>query len=328
LNRAHVACFVLCSWIAWPAQALDVKRPEVREFIDRMAAEQNFDKRRLRHLFAQVEIRQSIIDAMSRPAEKVTPWFEYRDRFLTEARILKGADFWQRHAQNMSKVAASGVSPSLIAGILGVETQFGELTGRYRVIDALSTLAFDYPPRSGYFLAELQQFLLLTREEAIDPKLAMGSYAGAMGAAQFMPRSYREFAVDGDDDGHRDLWRSWDDIVQSIANYLLRHGWRTNEQVLATATVPPEALPKIDTSVLALNETVESLRAKGVRFNTDLAPNAPALLVISQGKDGPEYRVGFNNFYVITRYNRSPMYAMAVHDLGMAIEALVHENSH
>jgi len=172
----------------------------------------------------------------------------------------------------------------------------------------------------------LQQFLLLTREEAIDPRLAVGSYAGAMGAAQFMPRSYREFAVDGDDDGHRDLWRSWDDIIESIANYLLRHGWRADEQVLAMATVPPEALGKIDTSVLALNETVESLRAKGVRFNTDLAPGAPALLIVAQGKDGAEYRVGFNNFYVITRYNRSPLYAMAVYDLGMAIEGLVREN--
>jgi membrane-bound lytic murein transglycosylase B len=193
------------------------------------------------------------------------------------------------------------------------------MTGRYRVLDALSTLAFDYPPRSDYFRNELKEFLLLAREESVNVNAALGSYAGAMGAPQFMPKSYRAFAVDGNGDGKRDLWNCWEDVVASVANYLDQHGWRRGEPVVTRAELADGDISKFDTSTIALNETVGSLKAKGVKFETSLAPEAPAMLVVAQGKDGPEYRVGFNNFYVITRYNRSNMYAMAVYDLGTVV---------
>ncbi len=301
-----------------PASALDLKRPEVRAFIEQTSKDLGFTRQQLEALLAQAETKQPILDAISRPAERVVPWHEYRDRFLTEKRILQGTDFWIEHGEALRRIADPNVAASVV-GILGVETSFGRITGKYRVIDALATLAFDYPPRSDFFRSELQQFLLLSREEAVDPKTALGSYAGAMGAPQFISSSYRNFAIDGDGNGKRDLWNSWDDVIGSVANYLLAYGWREGEPVVVTATLASSDLSRFDTSKLELNETVQSLRAKGVRFETTLPENAPAILIVAQGKDGPVYRVGFNNFYVITRYNRSPMYAMAVHDLGEAV---------
>jgi membrane-bound lytic murein transglycosylase B len=308
-----------------PAFALDNSRDEVRSFIDEMSREHGFDRAGLRQLFTGVETKQSILDAMSRPAERVTPWHEYRDRFVVGRRILQGADFWSAHAERLERIGDENLAAAVV-GILGVETSFGRITGRFRVIDALATLAFDYPPRASFFRGELQQFLLLAREEAVDPASAMGSYAGAMGAPQFIPSSYRKFAVDSDGDGKRDLWSNWDDVVGSVANYLVAHGWKTGEPVIVGATLEGDALSKIDTSKLALNETARSLREKGVRFEADVADDAPALLVVAQGKDGPEYRVGFTNFYVITRYNRSTMYAMAVHDLGRAVRGFMQDS--
>lgn len=306
------------------AAALDNSRDEVRSFIEEMSREHGFDRDGLVRLFTGVETKQSILDAMSRPAERVTPWHEYRERFVVGRRILQGADFWSAHAERLERIDDGNLANTVV-GILGVETSFGRITGRFRVIDALATLAFDYPPRSSFFRGELQQFLLLAREEAVDPASAMGSYAGAMGAPQFIPSSYRKFAVDSDGDGKRDLWSNWDDVIGSVANYLVAHGWRNGEPVMVSATVDSNALSRIDTSKLALNETARSLREKGVRFEADVADDVPALLVVAQGKDGPEYRVGFTNFYVITRYNRSTMYAMAVHDLGRAVRGFMQD---
>jgi membrane-bound lytic murein transglycosylase B len=256
----------------------------------------------------------------------VIPWHEYRERFITPQRIQKGVAFWKQHAERLAAVTEAGLPAQIAVGILGVETSFGEITGRYRVIDALSTLAFDYPPRSPYFRGELEQFLLLVREEKVDPLTALGSYAGAMGAPQFMPTSYRKWAIDADADGHRDLWANWDDVIGSIANYLKDFGWRAGEPVSVTATVKSGDVSQIDNTV-ALNETIQSLRDKGVEFEIDLPASSPAMLIVGQGKSGPEYRVGFNNFYVITRYNRSPLYAMAVYDLGQSIASLVHADA-
>jgi membrane-bound lytic murein transglycosylase B len=304
---------------ATTAQALDVKRPEVRAFIDTMTREHGFEKAKLETLLKSADTKQPILDAISRPAERVTPWHEYRDRFLTEKRIHQGADFWLAHGEKLKQIEDPQLA-DVAVGILGVETSFGRITGRYRVLDALVTLGFDYPPRGEFFLGELGEFLLLSREERVDPATVLGSYAGAMGAAQFISSSYRKWSVDGDGDGHRDLWHSWDDVIGSVANYLLDNGWVNGQQVVVSATLSSDDLSRFDTSKLALNETVQSLRDKGVKFATDLPPDAPAMLVVGQGKDGPLYRVGFKNFYVITRYNRSTMYAMAVHDLGEAIQ--------
>lgn len=317
LKAPAAALLAFLSWIP-AASAVDVKRAEVRAFIDETSRNFGFPRAQIESLLAQAETKQPILDAISRPAERVVPWFEYRERFLTEKRILQGTDFWMTHGEALRRIPDPNVAASVV-GILGVETSFGRITGRYRVIDALTTLAFDYPPRGEFFRGELQQFLLLSREESVDPKTALGSYAGAMGAPQFISSSYRNYAIDGDGNGKRDLWNSWDDVIGSVANYLLVYGWREGEPVVVPATLPGNDLSPFDTSKLELNETVASLRKKGVHFDTTMPDAAPALLIVAQGKDGPVYRVGFHNFYVLTRYNRSPMYAMAVHDLGQAV---------
>jgi membrane-bound lytic murein transglycosylase B len=316
--------FLALAVLSPAADALDRSRAEVRAFIDAMSREHGFDRKQLESLLDRAQTQQAILDAISRPAERVIPWHEYRDRFLTERRILQGADFWLEHAQRLQRIDDADIVATVV-GILGVETSYGRITGRYRVLDALTTLAFDYPPRSTFFRGELQQFLILSREEAVDVTSALGSYAGAMGAPQFIPTSYRKFAVDADGDGHRDLWGSWADVIGSVANYLRVHGWRPGEPVIVDAVLEGADLSKFDTSKLELNETAQSLRDKGVRFEADVAPSAPAMLIVAEGKQGPEYRVGFNNFFVITRYNRSPLYAMAVRDLGLAIQGYMRD---
>ena len=322
LNNLQTLTALLCPFAlfaaAAPAVAFDIKRPEVSSFIETMTRQHGFEKAKLETLLKSAETKQPILDAISRPAERVVPWHEYRDRFLTERRINQGADFWLAHGEKLKQIPDPQLA-DVVVGILGVETSFGRITGRYKVLDALVTLGFDYPPRGAFFLSELQEFLLLSREEKVDPATVLGSYAGAMGAAQFISSSYRKWAVDGDGDGHRDLWHSWDDVIGSIANYLGENGWVNGQPVAVSATLANPDMSRFDIK-LALNETVQSLRDKGVQFETELPPDAPAMLVVGQGKDGPLYRVGFNNFYAITRYNRSPMYALAVYDLGEAIQ--------
>lgn len=289
-----------------------------------MTTAHGFERSEIESLLKQAETQQAILDAISRPAERVIPWHEYRDRFLTERRIHQGADFWLAHGERLKAIGDERLTAAVV-GILGVETSFGRITGRYRVIDALATLAFDYPPRAPFFKGELAQFLLLSREENVDTFKALGSYAGAMGAPQFIATSYRKYAIDGDGDGKRDLWNSWDDVIGSIANYLRGYGWQDGEPVIVDAALKNYDLSAFDVSTIALNETVQSLRDKGVEFETTMPPDAPAMLVVAQGKKGPEYRVGFTNFYVITRYNRSTMYAMAVNDLGNAIQGFMRD---
>jgi membrane-bound lytic murein transglycosylase B len=322
--KSSIPFFFAAILCAQSAIALDRSRQEVKSFIEDTAAEFNLDQKQIAELLGQAETKQAIIDAISRPAERVIPWHEYRDRFLTERRIQQGADFWVAHTQALDGVNDLGLAAT-ISGILGVETSYGRITGRYRVLDALATLAFDYPPRAPFFRGELQQFLLLAREENVDPKVALGSYAGAMGIPQFIPTSYRKYAIDGDGNGKRDLWSSWQDVISSVANYLRVHGWREGEPVTVNATLDNVDLTRFNTATIELNETVGSLRDKGVSFATTQPDEAPAMLIVLQGKNGPEYRVGFNNFYVITRYNRSNMYALAVHELGGAIQGFMQD---
>lgn len=305
------------------AQALDIERPEIRAFIDKMINTYQFDRTQLETTLRAAETKQSILDAISKPAEKTIPWFEYRERFLIDKRIDKGRGFQQEHQVMLDKLSAGGAPVAEILGILGVETMYGEITGRYRVLDALATLGFDYAPRGEFFRYELEQFLLMTREQKLGTTLPLGSYAGAMGSPQFMPHSYREFGSDGNGDGRVDLWNNWDDVLASVANYLKQHGWRSGEPVVTEATLTSMDTRDFTLGDVTLNETVGSLRSKGVKFVTTLPESAPAVLLSLQGKDGPLYRVGFNNFYVITRYNRSPLYANAVYDLGQAITTTV-----
>jgi membrane-bound lytic murein transglycosylase B len=317
----------ILSTVCNPASAIDVKRPEVKDFIAHMADTSSFKKRELRDLLKSAQSQPAILEAMERPAEKAKPWFEYRPIFVTERRIREGAEFWALHRQALDQASVrSGVAPEYLAAILGVETYYGRLTGTYRVLDALATLAFDYPARAKFFRDELEQFLLLTRDAGLDPLSVKGSYAGAMGAPQFMPSNYRRFAVDADADGHIDLWTNWADVCASVGNYLKEHGWNAGEPVLADASADPEKAADLDGRKLALSDTVASLRAKGLNFDSPLADDAPALLVAVDDADGVHWRVGYNNFYVITRYNHSALYAMAVYELAAAVKQRVLEN--
>ena len=314
---------ILCA-SSGPAAAIDIKRTEVKDFIAHMADTSSFTKRQLRKLLKAARSQPAIVEAIDRPAEKAKPWFEYRPIFLTERRIREGAEFWAAHRLALDQASIrSGIPPEYLAAILGVETYYGRLTGSYRVLDALATLAFDYPARAPFFRDELEQFLLLTRDAGLDPLRVKGSYAGAMGAPQFMPSNYRHFAVDADADGHIDLWTNWPDICASVGNYLKEHGWIAGEPVLSEASVAPDKAADLNGRTLDLSETVGSLRAKGVGFDSPLPTNAPALLVAADETDGVHWRVGYNNFYVITRYNHSALYAMAVYELAAAVKQRV-----
>ncbi len=304
------------------AAALDVRRPDVKEFIDAVAKQDSFDRRRLRKLLRIAQTQPAIIEAMDKPAEKAKPWFDYQPIFVNEKRIQEGADFWLAHRAELDRASLqTGVPAEYLVAILGVETSYGHRTGHYRVLDALSTLAFDYPARAKFFQGELEQFFLLTREAAIDPLTAIGSYAGAMGAPQFMPSNYRRYAVDAEHDGHVDLWTNWPDVFASIGNYFKEHGWNSGEPVLSEAVIESDAAPTLDGRKLTLSETVGTLRAQGIRFDTTLPINAPALLIAVDQADGVHWRVGFENFYAITRYNHSALYAMAVYELAAALKA-------
>jgi membrane-bound lytic murein transglycosylase B len=300
------------------ATGFDVKRPDIQAFI----AEQvkaGADAAALTALLAGAVSQPKIVEAMSKPAEKALLWYEYRARFITEERIDAGVAVWREHREILDTVAArEQVSPQYLLAIIGVETFYGRITGRYRVLDALATLAFDYPPRKDYFRAELGQFLKLCNEEHLDPQTVLGSYAGAMGVAQFMPSSYRQYAINEDGSPARDLWRDWGDIFGSVAHYLHQYGWQYGAPVLADARYTGDTPPELP-AVVTMNDTVGKLRDKGFVIDPAVPADTPAAPIAAPEADQLAYRVGFRNFYVITRYNRSPLYAMAVNDLADAI---------
>ena len=319
-----IACTALYGVGIRSAAAIDTKRADIKEFITHMHDAYGFKTRPLKKLLAAAQLQPAILDAMEKPAEKARPWYEYRPIFLNERRIREGTDFWIAHRQVLDQASVrSGVAPEYLAAILGVETYYGRLTGSYRVLDALGTLAFDYPARSKFFRDELEQFLLLTRDLHLDPRAVKGSYAGAMGAPQFMPSNYRRYAIDADADGRIDLWANWADVCASVGNFLKVHGWNAGEPVLVEANVAADKPESLDGRKLDLAESVGSLMAKGVSFDSPLPMDAPALLIAADESDGTRWRVGFNNFYVITRYNHSPLYAMAVYELAGAIKERV-----
>jgi membrane-bound lytic murein transglycosylase B len=292
-------------------------------FIDKMVGQHGFDRDELTSLLDAAVIDQTILDTMARPAERVVPWFEYRNIFLTEERIAAGVRFWAEHAEAIDRTAERyGVAPEMIVAIVGIETYFGTRMGRYRVLDALATLAFAYPPRASFFTSELESFLLLTREEDVEPTAALGSYAGAMGAGQFIPSSYRAYAVDGDADGKRDLWGNWDDVLASVANYFAEHHWRVGEPVMQPAIRAERFAGPEPSNSLELDGTVGSLSQMGYAFTTTLPTNARAAAYSFEAEGGgSEYWVGYHNFYVVTRYNRSTKYALAAHQLSEAIRS-------
>ncbi|ANI13224.1 lytic murein transglycosylase B [Pseudomonas sp. UME83] len=290
--------------------------PQVAQFVGEMTRDYGFADEQLLSLFQDVERKQSILDAISRPAERVKPWKDYRPIFLTDARIKRGVEFWNQNAEALARAEKDyGVPAQYIVAIIGVETFFGRNTGNYRVMDALSTLAFDYPPRADFFRKELKQFLLLAREQQVDPLGLNGSYAGAMGLPQFMPSSFRAYAVDFDGDGHINIWTDPTDAIGSVASYFKQHGWQAGEPVVSQAELSMDSAQDAITQGLEPQMSLGQLRAAGWRTHDVLRDDLKVTAIRFEGADGPEYWVGLPNFYVITRYNRSAMYAMAVHQL-------------
>lgn len=307
-----------------PALAGDYQQsPLVAEFVAEMTRDYGFAGEQLIDWFAEVERKQAILDAISRPAEKVKPWKDYRPIFITDARISRGVDFWQQHAATLARAEAEyGVPAQVIVAIIGVETFYGGNTGSYRVLDALSTLAFDYPPRAPFFRKELREFLMLAREEQVDPLTLTGSYAGAMGLPQFMPSSFRAYAVDFDGDGHINIWNNPVDAIGSVASYFQRHGWQPGQPVASAASVRGEQAEQGLTVGLDPLKNVGELRALGWSSADALSADLPVTAFRLEGADGDEYWMGLPNFSVITRYNRSVMYAMAVNQLAeLLVEA-------
>lgn len=303
------------------------KRADVDAFIDSLVSGDGFLRSDLVALFGQVQRQTRVIDAMSRPLVQPPKWFEYSPQFLSEERIDGGVQFWKANQSLLVRVEAEyGIPAEVIVAIIGVETFYGRNTGGYRVIDALSTLAFDYPRRSEFFTRELRQFLLLSRELGVSPLAPRGSFAGAMGIAQFMPGSYRAYGVDYDRDQRVDLWRSPADVVGSIANYLARHDWAPGKPVLEPMTIRPESVDlvvrKLDGGI-SERRPLEAWRRDGVEGEPSLEATGDDLVgvVLLERAEGPSYWLAFNNFYVITRYNRSRLYAAAVWELARAIRA-------
>ncbi len=304
---------------AVPGQPLG-SRADVQGFIREMAARHRFDPDQLQAVFNRAQARPSIIAAMSRPAEGKS-WYAYRDIFVNSSRIRGGVRFWRANAAALAQAERTyGVPPEIVVAIIGVETQYGGNMGSFRVLEALSTLAFDYPRRAAYFRKELENYLLLTRQEGIDPLTLRGSYAGAMGLGQFMPSSFLSYAVDFDGDGHRDLWRNPRDAIGSVAHYFQRHGWQAGEPVVVPARVSGTRYPALLSQRLSQpKDSVASLRAQGITPEASVSGTQAAMLLEYQGRGGPEYWLGFDNFYVITRYNHSRLYAMAVYQLSQEI---------
>ncbi|KPX73400.1 Membrane-bound lytic murein transglycosylase B [Pseudomonas syringae pv. delphinii] len=294
--------------------------PQVAEFVGELTRDYGFAGEQLMGLFREVERKQAILDAISRPAERVKQWKEYRPMFITDTRIARGVDFWRQHEAALARAEQEyGVPAQIIVSIIGVETFFGRNTGNYRVIDALSTLGFDYPPRAPFFRKELREFLLLAREQQVDPLTLKGSYAGAMGLPQFMPSSFRAYAVDFDGDGHINIWTDPDDAIGSVASYFKRHGWVAGQQVVSRATARGDRVDEGLSPALDPVMSVGELRQLGWASHDALRDDMPVTAFRLEGDNGPEYWLGLNNFYAITRYNRSVMYAMAVYQLSESL---------
>ncbi|MHB0776981.1 lytic murein transglycosylase B [Halomonas sp. WWR20] len=306
------------------------QHPEVQKLISELAAK-GLDAQRLTSVMQGAEFQQDVLDAMSGAAERHLRWGEYRDIFIQPQRVNEGVDFIKAHADAFARAEQQyGVPAEVIAAIIGVETRYGANTGRHRVLDSLSTLAFHHPSRNTFFRGELAAFLTITLAQGVEPGELKGSYAGAMGYPQFIPTSYQAYAVDFDDDGLRDLWHNPVDAIGSVANYFARHGWKTGAPVLVDAQgpdVPPESIefnlahkPYV---------SVQTLRDKGITAKrSDLEPSRQVIPLALETDEGRyRYAVGLENFYVITRYNHSYLYAMAVTTLAEHIKAAMDESA-
>ena len=325
INTYLIACLGLVL-ISNSSVALENEtRQEITEkLMDELVIEHGFDEQYIKSIFGKVNYLPKLIDSISKPAEKTKTWPEYRAIFITPARIAAGVVFATKHQTLLNRGSKeTGVPISGLVGILGVETSFGRIMGRYKVIDSLYTLTVGYPPRSGFFRQQLINLFYLVREENIAIETVRGSYAGAMGAPQFIPSSYRNFAIDGDGDGLIDLFENWDDIVMSVANYLKVNGWQSQQDILAVTTSSDSSKKKYGSKGLKPVFTVAELKKNGLNFNTNLHEESPAQIIELEGKNITETYIGFHNFFVITTYNRNVMYALSVILLGQKIQSAV-----
>ena len=297
-----------------------LKEPEVNNFISEMVKKHRFTKPYLKQLFAESKIYDSILEAIARPAES-KPWYQYRPIFITKSRIQGGIQFWKENARTLQRASETyGVPEEIIVAIIGVETRYGKHAGRYPVFDALATLAFYYPPRASFFKSELEQFLLMTREEKIPAKELVGSYAGAMGMPQFISSSFRRYAVDFDKDGKRDLWNNPVDAIGSVANYFKKHRWEPGQPITHKVQVHGRKHKKLITNSLKPSHSQQDLLDNGVILPGNIPSDLQGKLLKFKTGRKPEYWVGWNNFYVITRYNHSALYSMAVYQLSQKIK--------
>ncbi len=300
--------------------------PDMLKLVDELVKEDGFDRAAVTELLAGAERKQAILDAIARPAEKALSWAEYRPRFIEDKRIAQGLAFWREHEATLQRAHdAYGVPPEVILAIIGVETRYGRNKGSWRIVDALSTLAFDYPPRAPFFRKELKEFVRLEKSAHLRIGDAVGSYAGAMGFPQFMPSSYRNYAIDFDNDGIIDLINNPVDAIGSVANYFKAHGWKAGAPVAARARVTGDGYDAVVNQGLEAKNTVAQIGQAGlsvlscidngpvpVEYCADPTPAEKATAWKLEGARGAEFWVGFNNFYVITRYNRSEKYSLAV----------------
>lgn len=282
--------------------------------------EQGFDAEEVRKVLAEARRQESILEAISRPAERRLTWGEYRKIFVEPNRITQGVSFWQEHEDTLKRAEETyGVPAEIIVAIIGVETRYGRIMGRYRVLDALATLGFDYPRRADFFRGQLIEFMQMVREENLDPTALVGSYAGAMGYGQFIPSSFRNYAVDFDADGKRNIWSNKVDAIGSVANYFNEHGWKAGEPVRSNVVMNNPADPQWINAGLKPEVSLAEWEARGISTRRDLDPEQKATLMELTMEDGEHYWFGLHNFYVITRYNHSHLYAMAVYELSQAI---------
>lgn len=318
----------VCLWLfgnSGEAPAAGALDPEIAAFIDEFAINHQFDRDQLRRWFGQARIQHGILKAIASPTTAL-PWHVFRASHVSPGRIRGGIDYWERHAATLARASAeTGVPEEMLVATIGIESFYGRLAGTSKVFDALVTLAFNYPPRAERFRGELEQFLLLTRELNLNPLNIKGSYAGALGVPQFLPSSYRLYAVDFDHDGKRDLWNH-QDAIGSIANYYKSHGWQRGEPVLAaleqSADAPNDEFKALLERGISLNTTVGAIRRTGASPAYLVADDMPAAVFGAETETGTRYWMGFNNFYVITRYNRSVNYALAVYELARELRSL------
>ncbi len=320
VNRLILIC--LASFILLSASAHANPRKftsGVNEFIENMARKHGFEKKSLAALMSKARYSQAVIDSMERPYE-AKPWHIYRPLFVSSDRIKNGVAFWNANADLLNRAERIyGVPPQIIVATIGVETRYGQYMGKHLVLDALTTLAFTYPKRQRLFRKQLEAYILLLSEEDIDPDQTRGSYAGAIGKPQFIPGSYREYAIDFDGDGKRDLLNNTADAIGSVANYYRRHGWRQGGLVATPAQVNGGEYREHLNLELATTTTIADLSMAGVKIGQQLPTSTKCNLIQFDAGKAKEYWLGFHNFYVITRYNHNNQYAMAVYQLSQEI---------